>query len=72
MAGRKFDRDFVKDMKNLSRTSKIDICGELGEYHTFVTDGPLFKKRLKIFGTEKTLKNGHWFLNISGFEIVGK
>ncbi|MBO8156378.1 MAG: diphthine--ammonia ligase [Bacillaceae bacterium] len=26
----------------------VDICGENGEYHTFVVNGPLFAERLKI------------------------
>lgn len=26
----------------------IDICGEHGEYHTFVVDGPLFRHRLNV------------------------
>ncbi|WP_308874917.1 hypothetical protein [Thiothrix subterranea] len=26
----------------------VDVCGEGGEFHTFVTDGPLFSYPLKI------------------------
>ena len=28
---------------------QLDICGENGEYHTLVIDGPLFKKRLNYY-----------------------
>ena len=32
----------------------VDVCGENGEYHTIVTDGPIFKKPLEItFGSEE-------------------
>lgn len=37
-AGRIIDKDFLKDLPE-----KIDICGENGEFHTFVFDGPIFK-----------------------------
>ena len=27
---------------------KVDPCGEYGEFHTFVYDGPIFKKPVKF------------------------
>jgi diphthine-ammonia ligase len=42
----------------------IDICGEQGEYHTFVYDGPVFKKTVRFSAGKKIFKNGHWFLDI--------
>lgn len=33
---------------NTFAAAGIDICGEHGEYHTFVVDGPLFKRRINI------------------------
>ena len=38
-AGREFDSDFLKDLP-----CGVDPCGENGEFHTFVHDGPIFKK----------------------------
>ena len=38
-AGRVFDRRFLRDI-----TSGVDPCGENGEFHSFVYDGPIFKK----------------------------
>lgn len=38
-AGRTLDRDFIQDLP-----SGVDPCGERGEFHSFVYDGPLFKK----------------------------
>jgi uncharacterized protein (TIGR00290 family) len=35
--GRNIDKDFCKDLP-----PTVDICGENGEFHTFVYDGPLF------------------------------
>jgi uncharacterized protein (TIGR00290 family) len=38
-AGRIIDADFIKDLPK-----NVDPCGENGEFHTFVFDGPIFKK----------------------------
>lgn len=37
--GRIIDKDFINDLPQ-----NVDVCGENGEFHTFVFDGPLFKK----------------------------
>jgi diphthine-ammonia ligase len=70
--GRKIDEVFVKDLEKLQEKSDFNLCGELGEYHTFVYDGPLFRKRLRIFDFEKTLTKGCWFLDIRSYDIVEK
>ena len=36
--GRVIDDSFIRDLP-----ANVDICGENGEYHTFVFDGPVFK-----------------------------
>lgn len=39
--GRTLDESFLKDLPE-----NVDPCGENGEFHTFVCDGPNFKKRV--------------------------
>ncbi len=41
-AGRVIDKEFLNDLP-----SQVDPCGEKGEFHTFVFDGPLFKHPIK-------------------------
>ncbi len=36
-SGRLIDKDFIKDLPK-----NVDVCGENGEYHSFVFDGPIF------------------------------
>jgi uncharacterized protein (TIGR00290 family) len=36
--GRVYDRAFIDSLPE-----NVDVCGENGEFHTFVTDGPLFR-----------------------------
>ncbi len=42
-AGRVIDKDFIKDLP-----TGVDPCGENGEFHTFVFDGPIFKKPVEF------------------------
>ncbi|MCM8826450.1 MAG: diphthine--ammonia ligase [Candidatus Omnitrophica bacterium] len=59
--GKIIDKEFIKEIKN---KSNIDLCGERGEYHTFVYDGPIFKEPVKFSIGKKTLKEKHWFLEL--------
>ena len=40
--GRILDRKFYDDILKLGN---VDPCGEGGEYHTVITDGPSFKEK---------------------------
>lgn len=50
--GRTIDKDFIKDLP-----SDVDVCGENGEFHTFVYDGPIFKNPIDFKIGEKILKS---------------
>lgn len=43
--GRVIDTEFLADLKKLEG---VDVCAEQGEYHSFVFDGPNFKKPLVL------------------------
>lgn len=45
--GRKLDAQAMQELAVLG----VDVCGEGGEFHTFVTDGPLFAYPLKMVPT---------------------
>jgi uncharacterized protein (TIGR00290 family) len=63
--GRRIDDDFLFDVKQLGREKELDVCGEQGEYHTFVVDGPLFRKRLQVTYGDRVQRNGYRFIDIS-------
>jgi diphthine-ammonia ligase len=42
----------------------IDICGERGEYHTFVSDGPLFRQPVPIQLGEKVSMPGYALIDL--------
>ena len=67
--GREINKEFFDALLKLGT---VDPCGEHGEFHTFVTDGPLFKKRIEILESEKTKLNSHGRLVIKRFEVKPK
>ena len=68
--GRKIDDKFVSDL--CSYNEAIDPCGENGEFHTLVTDGPMFKNKLRIVNSEEILRDGLWLMDISKYTIEEK
>lgn len=50
-AGRIIDKDFLKDLP-----VNVDPCGENGEFHTFVYDGPVFKNSVLFETGEKVFR----------------
>jgi diphthine-ammonia ligase len=67
--GRKLDHSFISD---LSQLNNVTPCGEAGEYHTMVIDGPLFEKRMEITKANKVLRDEHWFFEIAGCVLKPK
>lgn len=59
--GRKIDEKFLQDIRTIEG---IDICGENGEYHTLVTGGPIFERKIRIGESKLIRKDTHWFLDI--------
>ena len=49
--GRSFDREFLADLPE-----DVDPCGEHGEFHTFVRDGPGFEHAVDVEPTERVTK----------------
>jgi uncharacterized protein (TIGR00290 family) len=53
-AGRMFDAGFVEEMR-----APIDPCGENGEFHTFVVDGPMLRAPIEA-RVEGVRREGRW------------
>lgn len=61
LLGREFDADLVTE---LGVTDDLDPCGERGEYHTFVYDGPTFAQPVAFTLGERVEIDGHRFLDL--------
>jgi uncharacterized protein (TIGR00290 family) len=63
--GRQVDLKLASELGQLA----IDVCGEAGEFHTFVYDGPAFKKPVKIGKAVPIARNDHWTLDILEYSL---
>ncbi len=63
--GCQVDRSFLEYLKD----KNIDICGEKGEYHTFVINGPIFTKEVKIINSRPIKRNGYWLLDTIEYSL---
>ena len=59
--GRTLDQQVIDDLEKAG----ADASGEEGEYHTVVTDGPIFSSALHIEMEEQVSRDGYCFLNVS-------
>ena len=50
----------------------IHFCGELGEFHTLVTDGPIFTNRIEILESRTMDIAGYSYLDILRYKVVTK
>jgi uncharacterized protein (TIGR00290 family) len=58
-AGRSLDESFLRDLP-----PGVDPCGENGEFHTFVFDGPAFEAPVRFDVGETVLRGGFWFCDL--------
>ncbi len=58
-AGRSFDASFVADLPE-----GVDPCGENGEFHTFVWDGPILSRPIPVRRGEVVERDGFVFCDL--------
>jgi uncharacterized protein (TIGR00290 family) len=55
-AGREYDSKFLRELP-----AGIDPCGENGEFHTFVCDGPIFSHPVQVTRGDKILREDRFY-----------
>lgn len=58
-AGKVIDKKFIDELP-----SNIDPCGENGEFHSFVYDGPIFNEEVKFTLGETVVRNDACFCDL--------
>jgi len=58
-AGREFDAKFLADLPR-----EVDPCGENGEFHSFVYDGPMFRHPIHVQTGEIVERDGFVFADL--------
>lgn len=59
LIGREFDESFLDALPE-----RVDPCGENGEFHSFVFDGPMFKRKIDILAGDVVHRDGFVFADI--------
>ena len=62
--GRQLDGECLGELEDLHRKFGLDLCGENGEYHTMVLDGPMFRKSIRIEDSSQEKKNSMFLLKV--------
>jgi uncharacterized protein (TIGR00290 family) len=58
--GCQVDTDFLNRLP-----ASVDPCGEYGEYHTFVFDGPMFREPVRCRRGQIVLREGFYFCDLT-------
>jgi len=58
-AGRQFNNSLLEDLP-----PTVDPCGENGEFHTFVYDGPNFRESIPVEVGQSVLRDGFQFADV--------
>ena len=59
--GRELDPALIGEMEE----TDVDPCGEHGEFHTFVWDGPEFRRPVSVVRGREVEMEGHRFLDLT-------
>ncbi|GAJ06599.1 unnamed protein product, partial [marine sediment metagenome] len=65
LLGKEVDNKLIAELYQRA----IDPCGEAGEFHTFVYDGPPFSQPIKIINSTPVLRDDRWFLDILEYSL---
>jgi diphthine-ammonia ligase len=66
--GRTLSIDMLTEFARLD----VDPCGENGEYHTVVTNSPLFRAPLRLETGEQVRRSGCWALDVTVPDTVSR
>jgi ABC transporter with metal-binding/Fe-S-binding domain ATP-binding protein len=70
--GREIDETTISELKKLAEKYKITLTGEGGEFESFVTDGPIFKKKIVIVKASKEYSNFSGIYRIEKAKLAEK
>ena len=62
-AGRRFDQSLLADLP-----PGVDPCGERGEFHTFVSAGPMFRRSIDVYPGETVVRDGFVYTDLLPME----
>ena len=57
--GREYNEAFLRDL-----SPDVDPCGENGEFHSFVYDGPIFQGPISVRVGEVVARDGRYYADL--------
>ncbi len=70
--GLELSHSSLERLCELSKRTGLDICGEQGEYHTWVLDGPRFRKSIEIASFSRRAENMTMYILSDNLRLVEK
>ena len=70
--GRELTDSSIADLRAVRERNGLDLCGEEGEYHTLVTDGPQFSQTIDIRSYSKRAEDSLAYMEIHELELTAK
>ena len=70
--GLELSRNSIERLCELSKKTGLDMCGEQGEYHTMVLDGPRFKKSIKMISYSKHVDDSTMYISSDNLQLADK
>ena len=70
--GLELSPDLVQRLSGMSERTGLDICGEQGEYHTLVVDGPQFRERIQIESYSKRVEGSVMYIELENLKLCEK
>jgi uncharacterized protein (TIGR00290 family) len=70
--GKTLNEDSLELLVKLHVETGLDICGENGEYHTLVLNGPIFNKSIFINKYNKNIKDSIFYIDLKKVSLKKK
>lgn len=69
--GRRMERPTITELVKLCARNGMDLCGERGEYHTLVTDGPRFAYEVSIGSYSRRSAGALTYMELRDLALAG-
>jgi diphthine-ammonia ligase len=69
---RRRSEEALEKLEKIRKATGLDLCGENGEFHTQVLDGPLFKKTIKLDAYTRHTKDTLMYLQVKEISLQNK
>lgn len=70
--GRALDETAIAELREIRAQTGLDLCGEEGEYHTLVVDGPQFAQAIEICSVSRRAADSFWHMEIHQLKLINR